>query len=306
MDVMIGEGAGAGGAAVIKESSTATFAQDVIQASMEGPVIVDFWAPWCGPCKQLTPALEKVVTAAKGAVTLVKVNVDENQALAQQLRIQSIPTIYAFYQGRPVDGFQGALPESEIKAFVDRLLEASGAGGDNPIEAALEEANAALEGGDAATAGAIFSQILQHEPQNLTAIAGLLKALLADGQAEQAQAQFDQLPEEIQSADELAPVKAQLALLAEGAAAAGQLADLMQAIAKNPDDHQARFDLAQALYGSGKREAAAAELLEIIKRDRSWDEEAARKQLLKYFEAWGHSDPLTLDSRRKLSSLLFS
>ncbi|GAB5467664.1 MAG: thioredoxin [Rhodospirillales bacterium] len=307
MEVMIGEGQNAGeGAAVIKDASTASFAEDVIQASMQRPVIVDFWAPWCGPCKQLTPALERAVTQARGAVELVKVNIDENQALAQQLRIQSIPTIYAFFQGRPVDGFQGAVPDSELKTFIDRLIEMGGGEGDNPLQAALEEAEEALTKGDNATAAAIFSQVLQHEPDNLAAIAGLLKAMIAEGQAKEAQAQFDQLPDEIREKPELAAVKAQLALLAESSEAAGQLADLMEAIAKDPDDHQARFDLAQALYGSGKREAAAAELLEIVKRDRAWNEEAARMQLLKYFEAWGHADPLTLDSRRKLSSLLFS
>ncbi len=305
MEFMIGEGQ-AGAAATIKDSSTATFAEDVIQASMQGPVIVDFWAPWCGPCKQLTPALEKAVTEARGAVTLVKVNVDENQALAQQLRIQSIPTIYAFLQGRPVDGFQGALPESEIKAFVKRLIEMGGGESDNPVEAALEEAEQALSGGDHDTAMAIYGQVLQHEPENLTAIAGLLKALIAAGQAEEAKQQFDQLPEDIQAKPELSAVKTQLDLLSESAKASGQVAELMEKVAHSPDDHETRFALAQALYGAGKKEAAASELLEIVKRDRTWNEDGARKQLVKYFEAWGPTDPLTLNSRRKLSSLLFS
>ncbi len=305
MEFMIGEGQ-AGAAATIKDSSTATFAEDVIQASMEGPVIVDFWAPWCGPCKQLTPALEKAVKDARGAVTLVKVNIDENQALAQQLRIQSIPTIYAFLQGRPADGFQGALPESEIKAFVTRIVEMGGGSGGSPLEAALEEAEQALTDGDHATAGALFGQVLQHEPENLAAIAGLLKALIAAGQAKEAKAQFEQLSEEMQSKPELSAVKMQLDLLSESAEASGQVAELMEKVAHAPDDHAARFDLAQALYGAGKKEAATGELLEIVKRDRSWNDEGARKQLVKYFEAWGPTDPLTLDSRRKLSSLLFS
>ncbi len=308
MELMIGEGQTGGDAGqVIKDATTASFAQDVIEASMQKPVIVDFWAPWCGPCKQLTPTLEKVVTQARGAVQLVKVNIDENQSLAQQLRIQSIPTIYAFFQGRPVDGFQGALQESEIKTFVDRLIEmGGGAGGDNPVEAALEEAEEALAGGDGASAAAIFSQVLQHEADNVKALAGLLRALIAMGKAEDAKEHFDALTDEVQSKPELAAVKAQLDLLAESSAASGQIPELLEKIAHDPADHQARFDLAQALYGAGKKEAAADELLEIVKRERDWNEDAARKQLLKYFEAWGPSDPLTLESRRKLSSLLFS
>ncbi|MEQ8651506.1 MAG: thioredoxin [Kiloniellales bacterium] len=305
MEFMIGEGQ-SNASASIKDSDTEKFAEDVIQASMQGPVIVDFWAPWCGPCKQLTPALEKAVTEARGAVTLVKVNIDENQALAQQLRIQSIPTIYAFFQGRPVDGFQGALPDSEIKAFVKRLIESSGGEGGDPVAQAMEEAEQALADGDHATAGAIFGQVLQHDPENIEAIAGLLKALIGAGQVEDAKTQFDQLPPEVQAKPELAPVKAQLDLLNESAKTSGQVADLMEKVAHAPDDHQARFDLAQALYGAGKKEAAAGELLEIVRRDRSWNEDGARKQLVKYFEAWGPTDPLTLDSRRKLSSLLFS
>ncbi len=305
MEFMIGEGQ-AQGSASIKDTDTENFAEDVIQASMQGPVIVDFWAPWCGPCKQLTPALEKVVTEARGKVTLVKVNIDENQALAQQLRIQSIPTIYAFFQGRPVDGFQGALPESELKAFVKKLVDSAGGDAGDPLAQAMEEAEQALAEGDHATAGAIFAQVLQHDPENLAAIAGLLKALIGAGQIEDAKTQFDQLPEEVQAKPELAAVKAQLDLLKESAKASGEVADLMEKVAHDPDDHQARFDLAQALYGAGKQEAAAGELLEIVRRDRSWNEDGARKQLVKYFEAWGPTDPLTLDSRRKLSSLLFS
>ncbi len=308
MELMIGEGQTGGDAGqVIKDATTESFADDVIQASMQKPVIVDFWAPWCGPCKQLTPALEKVVTDARGAVQLVKVNIDENQGLAQQLRIQSIPTIYAFFQGRPVDGFQGALPESEIKTFVKRLIEMGGGeAGDSPIDAALEEAEEALAGGDAATAGAIFGQVLQHEPDNVKALAGLLKALIANGQVKEAKAQFDKLPDDLAAKAELAAVKAQLDLLAESSEAAGQVPELMEKVAHDPADHQARFDLAQALYGAGKKEAAADALLEIVKREREWNDDAARKQLLKYFEAWGPTDPLTLDARRKLSSLLFS
>ncbi len=302
-----GAGGGAAAGGLVKDSSQATFAKDVVEASMQAPVIVDFWAPWCGPCKTLGPLLEKAVNAAGGAVRMVKINVDENQAIAQQLRIQSIPTVYAFFQGRPVDGFQGALPESEVKAFVKRLTDMGG-GGDQAaaIEQALEEAEAALGKGDGRTAAAIFGQVLEVEPENLKAISGMLRAMIAAGDTAQAAQQYETLPPEIKDKPELAAVKAQLELLAESAKAAGQVADLMEKVSHDPADHQARFDLAQALYASGHREAAVDALLEIVKRARAWNEEAARKQLVKYFEAWGPTDPLTLDSRRRLSSLLFS
>ena len=309
-----GNGSGPGGqkaagaaAGLVKDSSTANFAKDVIQASMQQPVIVDFWAPWCGPCKQLGPLLEKAVNDAKGAVRMVKINVDENQALAQQLRIQSIPTVYAFFQGRPVDGFQGALPESEVKAFVKRLQGA--AGPDDAavaIEEAMTQAEEALAQGDARTAGAIFQQVLQHEPENLKALAGLLRALIAAGESEKARQRFEQLPADTKAKTELAGVKAQLELLAESAKAAGQLAELKAKVAADPKDWQAQFDLAQALYAGGQREEAADALLALVRRNRAWNEEAARKQLIKYFEAWGPTDPLTIDARRRLSSVLFS
>ena len=302
-----GNGAGKGAAGLVKESSQQAFGKDVIETSQQVPVIVDFWAPWCGPCKTLGPLLEKAVAAAGGAVRMVKINIDENQAIAQQLRIQSIPTVYAFFQGRPVDGFQGALPESEVKAFVKRLTDMGG-GGDQAaaIEQALEEAEAALAKGDARTAGAIFDQVIQADPENLKAISGLLRAMIAAGEAAQAAEQFAQLPDEIKAKPELAAVRTQLELLAETSKAAGQVADLMEKVAHDANDHQARFDLAQALYGSNHREAAVDALLEIIRRNRGWNEEAARKQLVKYFEAWGPTDPLTLDARRRLSSLLFA
>jgi putative thioredoxin len=291
----------------VKESSTANFARDVIQASMQQPVIVDFWAPWCGPCKQLGPLLEKAVGDAKGAVRMVKINIDENQALAQQLRIQSIPTVYAFFQGRPVDGFQGALPESEVKAFVKRLSQS--AGGDDAaaaVEEAMTQAEEALAQGDAGTASAIFQQVLQHEPENMKALAGLLRAQIAGGEVDAAREQFDALTPETQAKTELTGVKAQLELLAEGAKAAGQMTELKAKVAADPKDWQAHFDLAQAFYAGGQREEAADALLDLVRRNRAWNEEAARKQLVKYFEAWGPTDPLTLDARRRLSSILFS
>jgi len=315
MESLIGGGNGAAGgpkaagaaAGWVKDSTQANFAKDVVQVSMETPVIVDFWAPWCGPCKQLGPLLEKAVTEAKGAVRMVKINVDENQALAQQLRIQSIPTVYAFFQGRPVDGFQGSLPESEVKAFVKRLLQASGPDDATAaIEEAMTQAEEALTQGDAGTAGAIFQQVLQHEPENMKALSGLLRALVAAGEVDAAREQFEALTQETKDKAEFAGIKAQLELLAETAKAAGQMAELKAKVAADPKDWQAHFDLAQGLYAAGEREAAVDALLDLVRRNRLWNEEAARKQLIKYFEAWGPTDPLTLDARRRLSSVLFS
>jgi putative thioredoxin len=307
MEPIIGADAGGPPAAdTIKDSSTAQFARDVIEASINTPVIVDFWAPWCGPCKQLTPLLEKVVTAARGAVRLVKINVDENQELAAQMRVQSIPTVYAFHQGRPVDAFQGALPESQIKSFVDRLASAAGtAKGASPVDQALDEAESALEAGQAGAASALFGQVLQHEPQNVRANAGSIRCLLSSGDHAAAKRAFDSLSDELRKAPALASVAAALEL-AEAGASAGGIPELKEKLARDEDDHQARFDLAMALYAANQPEAAADELLEIIRRDREWNDEGARKQLVKFFEAWGPKDPLTLQARRRLPSLLFS
>lgn len=302
----LGASAGQAGAEAIKESNQQAFMQDVIEASMSVPVIVDFWAPWCGPCKQLGPMLESAVKAAAGAVRMVKINVDENQQLAGQLRIQSIPTVYAFFQGQPVDGFQGAQPESEIKAFVDRLRKTGAAGkGPGPVEQALEQAQAALEGGETEAASAIFAQVLQHDAENAEALAGLIACHLAGGDVEGAKEMYEGLDDKMRANPAFASVAAQINLQ-EQAADAGEIPQLMEKVAANHNDHQARFDLAVALHSAGKRQAAADELLEIIRRDRQWNDESARKQLVTYFEAWGPTDPLTLENRRRLSSLLFA
>ncbi|MCH8038607.1 MAG: thioredoxin [Proteobacteria bacterium] len=309
METIIGAGKGNGGAppaGLIKDSDTAGFAQDVIEASMTTPVIVDFWAPWCGPCKQLTPALEKTVQAARGAVRMVKVNIDENQDLAAQLRIQSIPAVYAFVKGQPVDGFVGAQSESQVKAFVERLASQAGAElGPSPVDQALEQAQAALESGQPAAASALFGQVLQHEPDNETALAGLIRCHLDAGDVAAARQMFDSLPEDKTAAAAFASIKAALEL-AEQSAETGEIPELEARVAAQPNDHQARFDLAMALRAAGEREAAVEALLEIIGRDRNWNEAAARHQLLKFFEAWGPKDELTQSARRRLSSLLFS
>ena len=316
MDSIIGAdgtsvGAGPGGAPaaadLIKDSDTANFGRDVIEASMAVPVIVDFWAPWCGPCKQLGPLLEQSVQAARGAVRLVKVDIDQNQVLAGQLRIQSIPAVYAFFQGQPVDGFVGAQSESQIKAFIERLVSQSGAAaaGPSPVEQALEQAKAALEGKQYAAASALFGQILQHEAENEEALAGMIRCHLESGNPAGARQMLESVPENLRGKPAIASAVAALEL-AEAADKAGPAGELKARVAANPADHQARFDLATALHAEGDREAAAEALLEILRRDRAWNEEAARKELVKYFEAWGQTDPLTLQTRRQLSALLFS
>jgi len=293
---------------LIKDSDTKSFMADVIEASQQVPVIVDFWAPWCGPCKQLGPSLEKAVLAAKGAVRLVKVDIDKNQQIAAQMRIQSIPAVYAFFQGRPVDGFVGALPDSQVKAFVTKLAEMGGGAaddGEGAIAEALAEAEASLEAGDAGTASALFNQILAHEPGHPAATAGILRCLVAAGEMKRAKELLATVPAELQADPAIVKVKAAIELAEQSAGAVGQLAELQAKVELNPNDHQSRFDLAMALYATGKQETAVDELLEIFKRDRPWNDEAARKQLVKFFEALGPTHALTVSGRRKLSSLMF-
>jgi putative thioredoxin len=309
MDNLIGAslaGNAAAAADLVKDGSQQTFKADVIDPSMQVPVIVDFWAPWCGPCKQLGPLLEKVVKEAHGAVRMVKINVDENQQLAGQLRIQSIPAVFAFFQGRPVDAFQGAQPESQLKQFVARLTKLGGEAPANPVDEALEHAEAALEAGDHATAADIFGQILEHEPGNVKAIAGMVRCLVALGELEQAAEFLGQAPKDKLNDPAIAAAKAQLEVAQSGQKAAGQSDALKARVAADPKDHEARIELAQALFATGDKEGAIDQLLESIRINRSHNEEAARKQLVTFFEAMGPMDPLTLSARRRLSSLLFS
>jgi putative thioredoxin len=274
---------------------------------MQVPVIVDFWAPWCGPCKQLGPIIEKAVKDARGAVRLVKINVDESQELAAQMRIQSIPAVYAFFQGRPVDGFVGAQPESALKQFVQRLTKlAAGEAGPSPIDEALEHADAALKEGDHEAASAIYAQILEHEPDNLKAIAGLARCCIAVGELDQAKQFLAKVPAAQASDPAISGVRAQLELAEAGSKAAGQSQELRARVEANPKDFDARFALAQALFAGGDKESGVDHLLDIIRMNRAWNEEAARKELVKFFEAMGPTDPLTLSARRRLSSLLFS
>ena len=298
--------AGAGAAAdIIKDGSDRTFMADVIQASADVPVIVDFWAPWCGPCKQLGPVLEKTVKAAKGAVRLVKIDTDQHPMVAGQLRVQSIPAVYAFFQGRPVDAFQGALPESQVKAFVERLVKLAGPVDPGAVVAdALAQAGEALAAGDTAAAADTYSAILEAEPENAAAYAGMIRYFLAMGETDQAEQMLKSAPAAIAKSAEIAAVKASLEV-AEQAKAAGPIPELMEKLAHNKDDHQARFDLAMALFANNRREAAVDELLELVRRDRSWNDDGARKQLVKFFEVFGPTDPLTVQTRRRLSTLLF-
>jgi putative thioredoxin len=288
----------------VKDVTTQNFVAEVVDGSFETPVIVDFWAPWCGPCRQLGPMLEKAVRGANGAVRMVKLNIDENPEIAQQMRVQSIPAVYAFKDGRPVDGFVGALPESQVKQFVQRV--SGGKGGPSPVEEAMAMAKEALQQGDHGSAGAVFSQILQREPTNVEAQAGLARALIAGGDLAKARQLLDRVAKEHAGDAEIAAARAALDLAEQAKKAMASAGKLRARLAQNPNDHEARLELATALFGTGDRDAAIEELLTSYRRDREWNEQAARKQLVKFFEVMGSADPLTLSARRRLSALMFS
>jgi putative thioredoxin len=293
---------------LIKDSDQTKFAKDVLEASRTVPIIVDFWAPWCGPCKTLQPLIEKVVKEAKGAVKLVKINIDQNQMLAQQLRIQSIPAVYAFFGGRPVDGFMGAVPEGQIREFVGRLVQATGgAAGDgaDDLNAALEHAKQAVADGDLELASQIYNEVLEVAPDNLPAMAGLARTYAAQGNVEQATAVLAKVPTKDKGNAEIVAVQAQLDL-AEQAKAAGPIGELKAKAAADPKDFQSRLDLAMAYWAGDQKQEAIDELLAMIKLDRNWNEAAARQQLLKFFEALGFTDPLAVAGRKRLSTILFS
>jgi len=294
--------AGTGQGDLIKDTTTATFMKDVIEASRNAIVLVDFWAPWCEPCKQLTPALERVVRGYAGKVRLVKMNIDQHKQIAAQLRVQSIPTVYAFRDGRPVDMFQGALPESGVRQFIDRLVKEDSAG---DLATVLAEAEAALEAGDLQNAAEVFAAVLQEDRQNVQALAGLARCYLKSGDVARAEQTVALVPPDKRSSSPISGVQAAIDL-AKRAGSAGKSADLVARVAANPADHQARIDLALALAAGGDKLGAVEHLIESIRRDRAWNDQAARKQLLQFFDAWGFKDPAAVEGRRRLSAILFS
>jgi putative thioredoxin len=287
---------------LVKDTTTADFRQDVIAESARQPVLVDFWAPWCGPCKQFTPVLEKAVKAAGGKVKLVKMNIDEHPGIAGQLGIQSIPAVIAFTRGQPVDGFMGALPEGQVKGFIERLV---GPAGPGPVEEMLAEADALAAEGDAAGAAELYAAVLAQEPENAAAIANLAKLHLDLGDLDGAKRFLAMAPQGKENDPAIAGARAAIELASQ-AASLGDLADLQRRVEADPNDHGARFDLAVGLSAKGKREEAVTHLLDIVRRDRSWNEDGARKQLVQFFEAWGPTDEATRTGRRRLSSILFA
>ena len=300
-----GNGAAPAAADLIKETTTQTFVKDVIEESRRQPVLIDFWAEWCGPCRQLTPVLEKAVRNAKGKVKLVKMNIDHHPAIPGQMGIQSIPAVIAFVGGQPADGFMGAIPESQVNAFIEKLTKGMTAPGEPNIAEILQEAEAVLAEGDAAAAAQIYAEVLSLDATNIAAMAGLAKCYVTTGAVEQAKQTLAMVPESKRNDAAVKAVQAAIDL-AEQASSLGPVAELEQKVAANPLDHQARFDLATALNAMGKRGEATAQLLEIIKRDRKWNDDGARKQLLQLFESWGGADDATVEGRKRLSAILFS
>jgi putative thioredoxin len=290
---------------LIKETTTQTFVKDVIEESKRQPVLIDFWAPWCGPCRQLTPVLEKAVRAGKGRVKLVKMNIDEHPAIPGQMGIQSIPAVIAFVNGQPADGFMGALPESQVNAFIEKITKGVPAAGEPNIAEIITEAETVLAEGDAATAAQIYAEALAVDASNIAALAGLAKCYVATGAIDQAKQTLEMVPEAKRGDAAVTAVQAAIDL-ADQAKSVGPVVELEQKVAANPLDHQARFDLATALNAMGKRREATDHLLEIVKRDRKWNDEGARKQLVQLFEAWGGADEATVDGRKRLSTILFS
>jgi putative thioredoxin len=290
---------------LIKETTTQTFVKDVIEESKRQPVLIDFWAEWCGPCRQLTPILEKAVRAAKGRVKLVKMNIDQHPAIPGQMGIQSIPAVIAFVNGQPADGFMGAIPESQVNAFIEKLTKGVPAAGEPNIAEILKEAEALLAEGDPGAAAQVYAEVLSFDATNIAALAGLAKCYVTSGAVDQAKHTLAMVPDSKRNDPAVKAVQAAIDL-AEQAKSVGPIGELEQKIAANPLDHQARFDLATALNAAGKRGEATTQLLEIVKRDRKWNDDGARKQLVQFFEAWGGADEATIEGRKRLSTILFS
>jgi putative thioredoxin len=302
MTMLQGTEAAPAAASPVKDTTTQTFMKDVIEESKRQPVLVDFWAEWCGPCKQLGPVLEKVVKAAKGKVKLVKMDIDKHPAIPGQLGIQSIPAVFAFVNGQPVDGFLGNLPESQVVAFIERVTKDRIGGEEQDL---LKVADAALAANDAAGAAELYAQLLAQDSGNVAALAGLARSYVATGAIEQAKQTLALVPEAKRNDSAVAAARAALGV-AEQAKSVGPLGELEQKVAADPRDHQARFDLAVALNGKGRRQEAVDHLLEIVRRDRKWNDDGARKQLVQFFEAWGPTDEATVNGRKRLSSVLFA